>query len=104
MGTMTGVRLPIRIRFVGGCWHNMLPEMKTLPPIVSSSDEVHVYHLAEFYTKAGTAYYQYIHKSLIKGDRVSLSTCRERMPRWTLNQVELENQVRRAIQQAYKQN
>ena len=77
--------MPIRVRFVGGCWHNMLPLLTSLPATMSSLDGVHLYHLAEFYTEwCGTPYYQYIHESFVKGSRVSIRTCRENFPAWEL--------------------
>jgi len=105
--TMTGVRMPIRVRFVGGCWHNMLPVMTTLPPVISTSDGVHTYHLAEFYSEAfRTPYYQYVHSSLIGPNGVSLKTCREDFPYWEpdLNKVSQKPRRRWPRKQAFRQN
>ena len=107
MGTLTKARLPMRIRFVGGCWHNSLLEMRTLPAIMSTADGVHVYHLVEFYTRARTVYWQYVHKSMIGDGVVSIATCREAFPRWDLDIPELVTKVRSvfpAKRQAFKQN
>lgn len=102
--TMKGVRLPIRIRFVGGCWHNCLLSLNTLAAVVSSADGVHTYHLAEFYTKHRTAYYQYIHSSLIQGGSVDPDACVERFPYWDLDPKVVESKGRWRTRQAFRQN
>ena len=92
--TLPKIRLPIRIRFVGGVWHNSIPQMDTLYRCVYTADGVHRYHLVEFKTLAGTTYYQYVHASLIFGDLVDRSTYQERVPVWRLNQRVLEAKLR----------
>lgn len=103
--TLKGVRLPIRIRFVGGCWHNCLLTLNTLASTVASADGVHTYHLAEFYTKRRTAYYQYIHESMIWEDTVNPDAFVERFPYWDLDPKAVESKGRlRRPRQAYRQN
>lgn len=103
--TLKGVRLPVRIRFVGGCWDNRLPMMNVLAPVVSSADGVHVYHLAEFYTPAfHTVYYQYVHENLICNGKISLDTCEERFPYWSPDLGQVRGKGIRKTRQAFRQN
>ena len=102
--TLKGVRLPIRIRFVGGCWHNCLLSLSTLAPILSSADGVHTYHLVEFYTQHRTVYYQYVHSSLISGSIVHEETCRERFPYFTLDPKRVESKGKFRVKQSFRQN
>lgn len=97
------------IRFVGGPWHNRVEYVELAPQVdLVSKDGVAAgvtkyfqtarYHLAEYQTKAGTHYYQYVHGSLIKDHTAAKCTYRERMRPWKINRRELEDRLRRAMQ------
>ncbi len=102
--TLRGVRLPIRIRFVGGCWHNCLLSLNTLAHVLSSADGVHTYHLVEFYTSRRTPYYQYVHASLISGTSIHEEASRERFPYFDVDPKVVESKVRFRVRQAFRQN
>lgn len=104
MGTLTGVRTPTRIRFVGGCWHNMLPLMKSLPAMIATLDGVHVYYLGEFETYWGTRYWQYVHESHVGEGTVDACVCREKFPVWRINIPQLQAKIRVRLKQSWKQN
>lgn len=88
------IRTPIRVRFVGGPWHNLLPEITTLTSVAITADGQHRYHLAEYETPDfGTIYYQYIHFSLINNGRVKASTCLERLPCFIIDSRQLERKL-----------
>ncbi len=70
------------IRFVGGPWHNRIHDCPLIPT-ASVGDQL--YHLAEFQTKAGTHYSQYIHSSLVNGQAVHRKCYRERFKKWKVD-------------------
>lgn len=78
--------------------------MNVLSPVVSTADGVHVYHLAEFYTKFRTVYYQYVHESLIRGGKISPDTCEERFPFWSPDLAQVRGKGIRKAKQAFRQN
>jgi hypothetical protein len=59
-----------------------------------------LYYLADFVTKLGTRYYQYIHSSLVTkgGGSVALRAYRERFPVWQIDRRQLQLRLRRAMQ------
>lgn len=87
------IRVPIRVRFVGGPWHNLMPLLQEIGPFAGTADGQHRYQLAQFETVKGTLYYQYIHMSLIQGDAVKASVCREYFPRFSINVRQLERRL-----------
>lgn len=56
-----------RIRFVGGPWHNLVPLVGRLLPVLTTSDGMHRYFLSQFETEYSTKYYQYVHESCVSG-------------------------------------
>lgn len=97
-----------RIRFVGGPWHNRLEDVQLVPCLaVRSASGIPAgiatiypaarYHLAQYITKAGTRYYQYVHTSLLQGQYAHECTHRERFPVWRINKRKLEAQIRRRM-------
>jgi hypothetical protein len=87
------IKLPVRIRFVGGPWHNLIATCETLTTIMTTADLMHRYQLAEFETPYGTHYYQYIHTSLISGTKVKATVCGEYFPRWEISQKQIDRRL-----------
>lgn len=88
----------IRVRFVGGPWHNLFGPLG-VPTIYGPKGDI--YRLAEFHTQHWrTKYYQYLHSSLIFEDRVAPSTYCERLPNWKINSRQLYFRLRRAVKSA----
>ncbi len=84
------IKVPVRIRFVGGPWHNLIPLLERLEVRFYTADGEHCYHLAEFVSPGETVYYQYIHSSLISEGGVSARVCKEYFPRFSINVRQLE--------------
>lgn len=97
------------IRFVGGPWHNRLQHVEIAPSLsvqtahgipcgITTLYKPETYYLARYTTGTGTVYHQYVHSSLVRSGRASISTCRERFPAWQINRRRLEAQIRRRMQ------
>ena len=99
------------IRFVGGPWHNRLESVELIPQIVIRKHSPPTlsyagvfanaiqdrYYLAKYFTEWGTNYMQYVHSSLIQGDKAAPSTHRERFPAWVINKRQLDARLKNAI-------
>lgn len=96
------LKYPVRIRFVGGPWHNRVEAVQALTPTVfiSGFSGDTRYHLAQYISAMGTTYYQYVHSSLVSGTHVSNCTHRERLAVWRLDQKKLEAQLRNRIKRS----
>jgi hypothetical protein len=84
------------IRFVGGPWHNRI-EYVPLYPAAHITGYVGLYRLAEFQTKWGTKYFQYIHSTLIRGQEVAWPAYTEKFPRWSLKRRDYDRLRRCSI-------
>lgn len=87
------IKVPVRVRFVGGPWHNLMPLLDMTPPFYFTADGQHRYHLAQFETGWGTLYYQYVHFSLVSGRSVDSRVCGEWFPKFQINVKQLERRL-----------
>ncbi len=88
------MRTPIRIRFVGGPWHNLIPVVESVFPTLYTADGANCYRLCECYTGLGTVYYQYVHSSLIVGGHVARRACNEQLATWPISKRKLNTRLR----------
>lgn len=103
-----------RIRFVGGLWHNRIENVELLPRIViqralpkvslsyagcfaAAKLAQDTYYLAQYHTRWGTRYYQYVHSSLLHGNKADYSTYTEHFARFRLSRRAIEKRLREAM-------
>jgi hypothetical protein len=104
----------LTIRFVGGPWHNRLECVEITSRVVvrrpvvetsfsyagcfpKGSVKEDTYFLANYETRDGTPYMQYVHSSLVRGKWADESTYRERFPKWVLDRRKFEAALRKAM-------
>jgi len=102
------------IRFVGGPWHNRIECIELAPQVVvravqpkttlsyagcfaKADIRLDHYYLAKYHTNWGTDYLQYVHSSLVNGDRAAPVTHHERFKVWRIDRRQLEARLRRAM-------
>lgn len=107
----------VRIRFVGGPWHNRFEDLELKPVVIlrqvqpqtkvsfsyggcfaGSKVRHDEYYLARYnLLNSATYYYQYVHSTLVSSGKAALSTCHEELPAWTINRRQLESRLRKAM-------
>lgn len=82
----------MRVRFVGGPWHNRIQDTDLVPVWQVTREgkggagNREKYHLHKFRTSRGTRYVQYIHESLIANNgKPDPCAYKERFKKWNLS-------------------